>query len=90
MGLWGKCCPKLQAVGPKTLQWSSSWKCRIELEGGVLDKAGKVLLGSPSMSRTSSGIFDYDREHANHPEPKVDIPAGHSSVSLASAHQRGV
>lgn len=44
------------------------------MEGGVLDKAGKVLPGSPTISRTSSGIFDSDREHGNHQDAKVGTP----------------
>ena len=54
------------------------------MEGGVLDKVGKMLSGSPSVSRTSSGIFDYDREHANLPDPKVNLPDNHAYCSYVS------
>lgn len=38
--------------------------CRIEMEGqGLGEKGSKANAGSPSISRTSSGVFDFDREH---------------------------
>ncbi len=36
-----------------------------------MERAGKMALGSPSVSRTSSGTFDVDREHSNYLDSKV-------------------
>ena len=42
----------------------------MELEAhAAMDKMGRGLHGSPAISRTSSGIYDAEREH---PESKVN------------------
>ena len=41
--------------------------CRVEMEGhAIAEKVAKAMQYSPSISRSSSGIFDVDREHPSH------------------------